>query len=249
MAEAGKARARGRARQYARPRHRSVARILDALDAALLMQCRCGFGGGTRIALALAEYRESEDIDFLCSDLAGYRTLRSAIGERSLGAILPARPAGIALLRAVRADQYGIRTVIGVDGAPVKFEIILEARIGIQPVTDKDFAVPVLDRRTCFAEKWLANADRWNDTAVLSRDAIDLAFMLHNWGEDEARAGAVLATAAYGKAIRTAALGACAKLRAGTPYRAQCAANLGISDAKSLSAGLRKLEKLAAALP
>ena len=65
----------------------------------------------------------------------------------------------------------------------------------------------------------------------------------------KARAGAVLATAAYGKAIRTAALGACAKLRASTPYRAQCAANLSISDAKSLSAGLRKLEKVAEALP
>ena len=251
MAEARKTRAGGRAPQYARPRHRTVARILDALDAALLMQCRCGFGGGTRIALALAEYRESEDIDFLCSDLAGYRALRGAISDRSLGAILPRPLAGIALLRDVRADQYGIRTVIGVDGAPVKFEIILEARIGIVPVTDKDFTVPVpvLDRRTCFAEKWLANADRWNDTAVLSRDAIDLAFMLQAWGEDEAGAGAILAVAAYGKAIRAAALGACAKLRAGAPYRAQCAANLGISDAKSLSAGLRKLEKLADALP
>ena len=249
MAKAGKARTGKRTPQYARPHHRTVARILDALDAALLLQCRCGFGGGTRLALALAEYRESEGIAFLCSELAGYRALRGAISERSLGAILPRPPAGIALLRDVRADQYGIRTVIGVDGAPVKFEIILEARIGIQPVTDQDFAVPVLDRRTCFAEKWLANADRWNDTAVLSRDAIDLAFMLQAWGEDEAGAGAVLATAAYGNAIRTAALGACAKLRAGAPYRAQCAANLGISDTKALAAGLRKLEKLADSLP
>lgn len=249
MAKPVKPRAGGYGHQYERPHHRTVARILDALDAALLMQCRCGFGGGTRIALALAEYRESEDIDFLCSDLAGYRTLRGAIGDRSLGAILPTPPAGITLLRDVRADQYGFRTVIGVDGAPVKFEIILEARIGISPVSDRDFPVPVLDRGTCFAEKWLANADRWNDSAVLSRDAIDLAFMLQAWGKDEARAGAALAATAYGGAIRASALGACAKLRAGTPYRAQCAANLGISDAKSLSAGLRKLEKLAEALP
>lgn len=249
MAKAGKTHAGGQGRQYARPHHRTVARILDALDPALLMQCRCGFGGGTRIALALAEYRESEDIDFLCSDLAGYRNLRGAINDRSLGAILPAPPAGIVLLRDVRADQYGIRTIIGVGGAPVKFEIILEARIGIIPVADKEFPVPVLDRTTCFAEKWLANADRWNDSAVLSRDAIDLAFMLQAWGEGEARAGAALAADAYGSAIRISGLGACAKLRAGTPYRAQCAANLGISDAKSLSAGLRKLEKLAEALP
>lgn len=235
-------------RPYKRSRHRTVARVLEALDAAFLMQCRCGFGGGTRIALALDEYRESEDIDFLCSDLAGYRALRGTIGERSLGAILPAPPAGIVFLRDVRADQYGIRTMIGVDGEPVKFEIILEARIGIAPISEKDFAVPVLDRETCFAEKWLANADRWNDNAVLSRDAIDLAFMLKAWGEDEARAGAARAVAAYGKTVRTTALGACAKLRTDALHRASCVKDLHISDTKSLSAGLRKLEKLAEAL-
>ena len=170
-----------RAGQYVRPRHRTVARILAALDGGILMQSHCGFGGGTRIALELGEYRESEGIDFLCSDLVGYRALRTTIGEHSLGLILPALPAGITLLRSVRADQYGIRTVIGVDGAPVKFEIILEARVHLVPVRHKQFPVPVLDRTACFAEKWLANADRWNDSAVLSRDAIDLAFMLQAW--------------------------------------------------------------------
>lgn len=215
----------------------------------MLTQARCGFGGGTRIALELDEYRESEGIDFLCSDIAGYRSLRSAIGERSLGAILPALPPGITLLRDVRADQYGIRTVIGVDGEPVKFEIILEARIALDPVAQKGFPVPVLDRTACFAEKWLANADRWNDSAVLSRDAIDLAFMLPAWGDSDARAGAVLAAAAYGKSIRVAALAACSKLQSDLPYRRHCADSLAITDTKSLAAGLRKLEKLAQGLP
>lgn len=139
--------------EYRRPRHRTVARILAALDATVLMQSHCCFGGGTRIALELDEYRESEDIDFLCSDLGGYRALRGGIGERSLGAIMPAWPAGIALLRDVRADQYGIRTV------------------------------------------------------------------------------------------------ACAKLRHDAAYRKHCAGNLAISDTKTLAAGLRKLEKLALAMP
>ena len=137
--------------EYRRPRHRKVARVLNVLNAVFLAQTRCFFGGGTRIALELDEFRESEDIDFLCSDLAGYRALRGGIGERSLGAILPAWPAGITLLRDVRADQYGIRTVIGVDAAPVKFEIILEARIALAPVRHKKFPVPVLDRASCVA--------------------------------------------------------------------------------------------------
>ena len=213
------------------------------------MQSHCGFGGGTRIALELDEYRESEDIDFLCSDMTGYRNLRSTIGERSLGAVMPALPRGISLLRDVRADQYGIRTVIGADGAPVKFEIILEARIDVAPVRHKKFPVPVLDRASCFAEKWLANADRWNDSAVLSRDAIDLAFMLQAWDPSDALAGSALAAAAYGRAIRQCALNACAKLRDDMAYRKHCAGNLVISDTKTLAAGLRKLEKLAQAMP
>ncbi len=226
-----------------------MARILAALDATVLTQSRCCFGGGTRIALELDEYRESEDIDFLCSDLAGYRALRNGIGERSLGAILPAWPAGMALLRDVRADQYGIRTVIGIDGEPVKFEIILEARIALAPVQHKKFTVPVLDRASCFAEKWLANADRWNDSAVLSRDAVDLAFMLQAWKPDEALAGAALAAVAYGAAIRQSALNACAKLRDDVAYRKRCIANLAIGDTRTLTAGLRKLEKLSQAMP
>ncbi len=115
--------------EYRRPRHRKVARLLGALDAEVLAQTHCCFGGGTRITLELDEYRESEDLDFICSDLTGYRELRSTVQNRSFG-ILPSRlPAGVTLLRDVRADQYGIRTVFGVEGEPVKFEIILEARI------------------------------------------------------------------------------------------------------------------------
>ena len=198
--------------EYRRQRHRNVARILHALDPDVLARTQCCFGGGTRLTLELDEYRESEDIDFLCSDLPGYRELRAAVEDRSLGILLPRLPPGVTLLRDVRADQYGIRTVLGVDEQPVKFEIILEARIHVTAENVKNIAVPVLDRVSCFAEKWLANADRWNDTAVLSRDALDLVFMLRAWDIDEARAGARLAAAAYGDAIRRAARAASRKL-------------------------------------
>lgn len=235
--------------EYRRPRHRKVARVLDALDAEVLARTHCCFGGGTRIALELDEYRESEDIDFICSDLAGYRALRATIENRSLGILLPKSPAGVSLLRDVRADQYGIRTVFGVDDEPVKFEIILEARIQVTAAKVKSIPVPVLDRISCFAEKWLANADRWNDTAVLSRDAFDLAFMLRAWGIKEARAGAELAVGAYGDAVRRAARAASTKLLEDAKYRKHCAQNLAITDSKSLVAVLKKLAKVAMDLP
>jgi Nucleotidyl transferase AbiEii toxin, Type IV TA system len=231
--------------EYQRPRHRAVACILNQLDAQVLSEAKCYFGGGTRIALELNEYRESEDIDFICSDLAGYRTLRAAIDNRALGGLLPELHPPLSLLRDVRADQYGIRTIIGVQGEPVKFEIILEARIQVAAMKVKGIPVAVLDRPSCFAEKWLANADRWNDKAILSRDAIDLAFMLSAWGINEALAGARLAIAAYGDAIGRAALGASTKLLKDAAYRRQCAKDLNIAEATRLLSGLRVLAKMA----
>ena len=230
--------------EYRRPRHRAVARVLEALSAAFLADNQCYFGGGTRIALELDEYRESQDVDFLCADLAGYRAIRSGIGDRTLGKVAPRWPRGLSLLRDVRADQYGVRTVIGVEGEPVKFEIILEARISLTPAGIRGVPVATLDRASCFAEKWLANADRWNDASVLSRDAIDLAFMLSRWNVTEAKSGAILAEHAYGDAVRKAASSACLKLLRDAIYRKRCAHALAIVDAKPLSAGLKRLKKL-----
>jgi len=234
---------------FRRARHRTVARVLAALDAGALREFRCWFGGGTRIALELGEYRESQDVDFLCADLGGYREMRAGIGERSLGALLPKAPPGIGFLREVRADQYGFRTVLSVDGEPVKFEIILEARIALQAGHVAAVPVDALDRVSCFAEKWLANADRWGDVSVMGRDAIDLAFMLIFWKEADALAGAALASQAYGAAVAKAAVAASAKLRTDLTWRRRCTAGLAIEDTARLAAGLKKLSALAAALP
>ena len=56
---------------YMRVRHLAVAKALATLDAGFLKRSQCFFGGGTRIVLELKEYRESADIDFLCSDREG----------------------------------------------------------------------------------------------------------------------------------------------------------------------------------
>ncbi|GAB2878015.1 hypothetical protein GCM10027277_54270 [Pseudoduganella ginsengisoli] len=58
----------------------------------------------------------------------GYRALRNTITNASLGDILT-QP--VELAREVRADRYGIRTFVRVDGTPIKFEIVSEGRIDI----------------------------------------------------------------------------------------------------------------------
>lgn len=227
-------------RRFARPRHATVAAALAALDGRFLEECRCSFGGGTRIVLELGEYRESENLDFLCSSTTGYRALRSTISERSLGKIA-ARP--LALAREVRADRYGIRTVLDINEAMLKFEIFLEGRIELAGGSRIGFDVPCLSHADCFAEKLLANADRWRDDSVLSRDVIDLAFMVEGWSRADALAGAALARDAYGSVVDRSLGDAAQRLLDVAAHRKRCIAALRVVNVKSLSAGLRKLAR------
>jgi hypothetical protein len=222
----------------ARPRHRVVIDALSQLDGAFLARAECFFGGGTRIVLALGEYRESADIDFLCASREGYRTLREAVSDRSLGAIAGKR---LRLAREVIADRYGIRTVLDIGGERLKLEIILEARIGLSGDTDGDLRVPVLDAVSCCAEKFLANADRGRDESVLGRDVIDLAFMAARWGPEPLRAGRAIATEAYGKAVTADAKRAATRMLERADWRRRCVAALSLTDTRTLLSGLRLL--------
>lgn len=187
-------------RPFERPHHQRIARLLTALDARSLRRSACLFGGGTAIALLHGEFRESVDVDFLVSDVAGYAQLRERLtGSAGFGAILRK---GAAQIRsaAVRADQYGIRTRLEIDAAEIKFEIVLEARIQLEPPGDADEVCGVatlapIDR---VASKLLANSDRWADDGVFSRDLIDLAMMAPPL--DVLRAAVAKASVPYGAA-------------------------------------------------
>ena len=156
-----------------------MAAVLEALDADLLTANACLFGGGTAMSLRHGEYRESVDIDFIVSDRDGYRTLRQRLaGPDGVRAI--ARPgAALDAIRETRADQYGVRTLLRVDGVAIKFEVVLEARIALEPPgpTDRVCGVATLTPLDMLATKLLANSDRGRDDAVQSRDLIDLAMM------------------------------------------------------------------------
>lgn len=187
---------------FERPHHRDIALVLQSLDAAALSQRHCYFGGGTAMALRYGEYRESVDIDFVVSDKAGYRELREILGN--VRDYLPIAREGIEikLAREIRADQYGIRTQVRSGESTIKFEIVLEARIELAEPNNSDriCGIQTLAPIDLAAEKLLANADRWGDDSVYSRDLIDLA-MMHADRQllDEA---CVKAEAAYGKSVR-----------------------------------------------
>lgn len=187
---------------FERPHHRRIARILAALDATLLRQANCLFAGGTAIALRCGEYRESVDMDFLVSDLPSYRGLRQLLtGEAGFAGLL--RPEGerFRLAREIRADQYGIRMTLLVDEQPIKFEIVLEARIGLEATSLKDSicGISTLTQLDLATSKLLANSDRWRDDGVFSRDVIDLAML--NPALPLLRQAVLKAEGAYGGAI------------------------------------------------
>ena len=164
---------------FEREHHRRVASVLEALDADALLARRCLFGGGTALALRYGEYRESVDIDFLVSYREGYGRLRQALsGAEGINAIT--RPGKLlAQTRDMRADQYGIRTMLRVEGVEIKFEIVLEARITLDPpgAEDRLCGVALLTPLDAATSKLLAHSDRWRDDATMCRDLIDLAMM------------------------------------------------------------------------
>lgn len=229
-----------RDRPFERSCHRQVANVLSRLDGPFLKRAGCYFGGGTRIVLELGEYRESRDIDFLCASREGYRQVRETVSETSLGAIAPD---AIRLARDVRGDQYGIRTWIDCGELKLKFEILREARIDLAAMQVPRIGVACLDHAHAFAEKLLANADRGLDASTLSRDAVDLAFMMSSWPVAQAVRGLEIARGAYGTEVDRKLAAAVARLREDRAWRTRCVEGLGIEDTKTMSAGLAALSK------
>ncbi|MGV7206223.1 nucleotidyl transferase AbiEii/AbiGii toxin family protein [Oxalobacteraceae bacterium A2-2] len=214
---------------FKRLHHQRIAALLASLNADFLGRSQCYFGGGTAIVLSLGEYRESADVDFLCGSIEGYRALRNTITNVSLGELL-AKP--VELARDVRADRYGIRTFVRIDGMPIKLEIVSEGRIGISGAVDPVLGIPTLSREDMYAEKLLANADRIGDVSVASRDAIDLAMLIKHWGVVPEGAW-MKARQAYGHSIDTA-YNRAIELLSDRPYLASCLAKMqmqpGLAD-------------------
>ena len=187
---------------FKRQHHQQIAYALRALDGPLLRENNCLFAGGTVMALRFGEYRESVDIDFLVSDITGYRNLRQLLtGAKGIAAIVRKGVEPLIQQRGIRADQYGIRTVLAVAGQPIKFEIVHEGRIELSPpeAGDEVCGIATLTPLDMAASKLLANSDHWADDGVFNRDVIDLAMMGPSL--DLLRQAVAKAETAYGQAI------------------------------------------------
>jgi hypothetical protein len=233
---------------FERQHHRDVALVLQMLDPPALAQRRCYFGGGTAMALRYGEYRESVDIDFMVSDRQGYRELRQILGGKHGLQPLLRKDMKLELAREVRADQYGIRTQVRSGEVMIKFEIVLEGRIELAEPgkTDLVCGVATLAPVDLAAETLLANADRWGDDAVYSRDLIDLA--MQRADRPLLMAACTKAEAAYGHAVRRALAQAIESLQKRTGRLEACMQALSATTVSKAQLW-QAIRKLGRALP
>ncbi|MEM6484589.1 MAG: nucleotidyl transferase AbiEii/AbiGii toxin family protein [Pseudomonadota bacterium] len=186
---------------YRRPHHQRIREVLASVDSGYLRSRHCYFGGGTAITLLCDEFRESVNIDFLVSDLEAYRALRSDLQTDQVDSLFGIDKGPLPVRPVLRADQYGIRTVLPLLPKAIKFEIIFEARISFEEpaVDDRVAGVTRLTALDLAASKLLANSDRGSDDGVMSRDIIDLAMLIPSL--DSWQKAVDKAVAAYGPSV------------------------------------------------
>lgn len=229
---------------FRREQHRKVLSLLLAFNSEILSRCRFFFGGGTRIVLDLDEYRESHDIDFLCADAEGYAELRFEAATKGYGALFkPDSRGSLHLPREMKIDQYGIRFPVEMAGDTIRVELIREARIDLERGTRPDWSpVDCLTIPDCYAEKVLANSDRWADRQFLSRDLIDLAALRSQLGPIPEEAWGKVERA-YKTAGRDDLLKAIAAFKGDDSYRQRCFQGLHLDDPARVLAGVDQLRQ------
>lgn len=180
---------------YLRDHHQLIRTALKNFNEDFFRENRIFFGGGTRIALELDEYRESIDIDFLCPDKQSYRAVRNEVTEYSLGNIVKK---DFSYPREIRADRDAVRCFIEIDGTRIKLEFVSFADYQLTADPNAPFPVPALSKPSCYLTKLLANADRYADSPY--KDIFDILAMFLSWGEIPKDAWEK-ADAHYGKSV------------------------------------------------
>jgi hypothetical protein len=214
---------------FKREHHQQIVQVLQALDACMLREHHCYFGGGTAIVLRRGEYRESVDIDFLISDIDAYRALRRQLQEQqALECLFGVARGPLLNVLEIRADRYGICTMLPMATTRIKFEIVFEARIVFElpGPGDQVAGVSTLTEIDLAASKLLANVDRWADAGVFSRDVIDLAMLelsKRDWGKAFEKAGS-----AYGDAVGRDVHKAVEKLKGHPDRLSKCLSALAV---------------------
>lgn len=177
--------------------HALIESALSNFNADFFIENRIFFGGGTRIALELGEFRKSIDIDFLCPDKNSYRAVREHVTNVSLGELVKQ---DFEYAREIMFNRDSVRVVFKCDGAPLKLEFVCFDNYDLNCVVDDQFPVPYLDRESCFYTKLMSHTDRCMSHPY--KDIVDILAMCDSWGEIPESAF-IKAESHYGQQIRS----------------------------------------------
>jgi len=158
-------------------KHQKMSAILNSLNANLFKENFIYFGGGSLLSLDFGEYRQSNDIDFLCPvSSQGYINIRNLIFKNGCAALFE-QLENISIERTT-SDRYGIRMGISINEDIIKVEIVTEGNFVLDPPRSPSWCpVPCLSLNDSFTAKLLANSDRYLSNRVKSRDLIDLSVL------------------------------------------------------------------------
>lgn len=162
--------------EYKIAHHKIIRSVLDNFNADFFIENSIFFGGGTRIALEIHEYRESVDVDFLCPDKAAYRAVREQVTSGSLGLLVKKE---FNYIREIAFDRYAVRTFIKEQDVNIKLEIVSFDNYELVGDSGTLFPVPYIDKETCFYTKLLANSDRCLQGQC--KDIFDILAMYDAW--------------------------------------------------------------------
>ncbi len=165
---------------FNRPHHRRISNLLNKVNVNLFSEVGCYFGGGTAICLLLGEYRESVDIDFLCSK-ESFNKMR----QIAYAGVQSYFNDPIKIFRDPHIDQYGVRFFVDLqDGnPPIKMEIVHEGFLPTLKADELDIlGVKTLHRDDLMACKIMSTSDRGLDKVTKSRDLIDLLMLSQSYG-------------------------------------------------------------------
>lgn len=164
--------------KYQLNHHQVISSALENFNSEFLFENNIIFGGGTRIALEINEFRESIDIDFLCPNKESYKAVREQVTNLSLGSLVKK---DFKYIREIRADRYAVRTVIEHKSTAIKLEFVSFDNYKLKWLSNRErFPVPFLDHNSCYYTKLLANSDRKLEYPY--KDIMDILAMRAEWG-------------------------------------------------------------------
>lgn len=156
-------------------RHIMIYDILKNINVELLNEYSIYLTGGIAINLLCNKFRDTKDINLLCSNNIQFTRFRNMVQE---GGITELFLNSCILLRdESRIDQHTVRNAIVYNDEIIKFEIAYDPRIKITDKCQYMMDIPALTTRDLITTKLYASFDRTCSRDNLSKDILDLCVM------------------------------------------------------------------------